>query len=82
MRTLSIQKARRARLTSDESNIDALVERLEEEGCDDALVGVGQPGQLALEFIREVAVGTAVACRPPHRSVRAELPHTAPALGT
>jgi hypothetical protein len=29
-----------------------------------------------------VAVGTAVTCRPPHRSVRAELPHTAPALGT
>ena len=28
-----------------------------------------------------VAVGTAVTCRPPHRSVRAELPHTAPASG-
>jgi integrase len=26
-----------------------------------------------------VAVGTAIADRPPHRSVRAELPHTAPA---
>jgi len=30
---------------------------------------------------KEVAVGTAVTCRPPHRSVRAELPHTAPASG-
>ena len=40
-------------LSSDESNMDALVERLAEEGCDDALVGVGQPGHLALEFIRE-----------------------------
>ena len=40
-------------LTSVESGIDALVERLAEEGCDDALVGVGQPGRLALEFIRE-----------------------------
>lgn len=40
-------------LTSDESDLDALVERLAEEGCDDALVGVGQPGRLALEFIRE-----------------------------
>ncbi|VVO55710.1 hypothetical protein PS893_00520 [Pseudomonas fluorescens] len=39
-------------LTSDESDMDALVERLAEEGCDDALVGVGQPGCLALEFIR------------------------------
>lgn len=28
-----------------------------------------------------VAVGKAVACLPPHRSVRAALPHTAPALG-
>jgi hypothetical protein len=40
-------------LTSDESDMDALVERLVEEGCNDALVGVGQPGSLALEFIRE-----------------------------
>lgn len=40
-------------LTSNESDMDAVVERLAEEGCDDALVGVGQPGRLALEFIRE-----------------------------
>jgi len=40
-------------LTSDESDMDALVERLAEEGCGDALVGVGQPGRLALEFIRD-----------------------------
>lgn len=40
-------------LTSDESDTDALVERLAEEGCDDALVGVGQPGRLAIEFVRE-----------------------------
>lgn len=32
-----------------------LVERLGEAGCDDALVGVGQPGRLALEFTREAA---------------------------
>lgn len=32
---------------------DALVERLGAAGCDDALVGVGQPGRLALEFSRE-----------------------------
>ena len=30
---------------------------------------------------KEVAVGTAVASRPPHRSQRAGLPHWAPALG-
>lgn len=35
------------------SDIDALVERLGEAGCDDALVGIGQPGRIALEFIRD-----------------------------
>lgn len=40
-------------LTSDESDMDALMERLAEESCDDALVGVGQLGRLALEFVRE-----------------------------
>lgn len=35
--------------------MDELVERLAKEGCDDALVGVGQPGQLALAFIREAS---------------------------
>jgi hypothetical protein len=40
-------------LTSHESDVDALVERLAEEGCDDALVGIGLPGRLALEFVRE-----------------------------
>lgn len=34
--------------------MDALVERLTEEGCDDAWVGVGQLGRLALEFTREL----------------------------
>ncbi|WP_310195058.1 helix-turn-helix transcriptional regulator [Pseudomonas hunanensis] len=39
----------------DEADIDALLERLGEAGCDDALIGVGQPGRLALEFVREAA---------------------------
>lgn len=34
-------------------DVDALVERLGEAGCDDALVGVGQPGRIALDFTRE-----------------------------
>jgi len=42
-------------LTSDESDMDALVERLAEAGCDDALVGIGQPDRLALEFVREAS---------------------------
>ncbi len=32
---------------------DELVERLGEAGCDDALVGIGQAGRIALEFTRE-----------------------------
>lgn len=32
---------------------DALVERLGEAGCDDAVVGIGQPGRIALDFTRE-----------------------------
>ncbi|KQZ26901.1 AlpA family transcriptional regulator [Duganella sp. Root1480D1] len=40
-------------LTSDDSNHDELIERLGEAGCDDALIGIGQPGRVALEFTRE-----------------------------
>ena len=32
---------------------DEIVERLGAAGCDDALVGIGLPGRLALEFTRE-----------------------------
>lgn len=42
-------------LADDDHDPDALVERLGEAGCDDALVGIGQPGRLALEFTREAA---------------------------
>ncbi len=41
------------RLAQAEQEMDALVERLGNEGCDDALVGLGQPGRLALAFTRE-----------------------------
>lgn len=51
-----------------EADVDpqALVERLGEAGCDDALVGVGLPGRLALAFTRvadsaEIAVYSALA---------------------
>ncbi|KCV59388.1 helix-turn-helix transcriptional regulator [Bordetella bronchiseptica] len=40
-------------LADADSDLDALVERLGEAGCDDALVGMGLPGRLALEFTRE-----------------------------
>jgi hypothetical protein len=47
-------------------DIDALVERLGEAGCDDALVGIGTTGRLALSFAREAksaadAISAAVA---------------------
>ncbi|WP_417329503.1 helix-turn-helix transcriptional regulator [Halomonas cupida] len=40
-------------LADRDSDQEALVERLGAAGCDDALVGVGLPGRLALEFSRE-----------------------------
>ncbi len=40
-------------LADDDGDADALVERLGDAGCDDALVGIGQPGRMALEFTRE-----------------------------
>ena len=42
----------------------------------------GRRGRLDMMVaVPGIAVGTAIPDRPPHRSVRAELPHTAPALG-
>ena len=41
------------RLSAANQNVDDLIERLGAEGCDDVLVGVGQPGRVALEFTRE-----------------------------
>lgn len=40
-------------LHESDADHDDLVERLGEAGCDDALVGIGQPGRIALEFTRE-----------------------------
>jgi hypothetical protein len=52
-------------LGSPDVDTDDLVERLSDAGCDDAVVGVGRRGRLALEFTREAedaarAVGSAV----------------------
>ncbi len=49
-------------LSAHDCDQHAHVERLGEAGCDDALVGIGQPGRLALEFSREAAsAGVALA---------------------
>lgn len=47
------------RLAAQDCDAQELVERLGETGCDDALVGVGQPGRLALEFTREAPTARA-----------------------
>ena len=40
-------------LVDQDGEPDTLIELLGAVGCDDALVGVGQPGRLAMEFSRE-----------------------------
>lgn len=42
-------------LAENDCDADAVVERLGEAGCDDALVGIGLPGRLALEFTRDAS---------------------------
>ncbi len=34
---------------------DSYIEQLYEAGCDDALIGIGKQGSIALEFIRSAA---------------------------
>jgi predicted DNA-binding transcriptional regulator AlpA len=40
------------KLSDTDCNADSIVERLGAEGCDDALVGIGTPGRIALTFTR------------------------------
>lgn len=49
-------------LADDDRDSEVLIERLAEAGCDDALVGIGQPGRLALEFTREAADAQTAVC--------------------
>ena len=42
-------------LAEGDSDAAAIVERLGASGCDDALVGTGIPGRIALSFTREAA---------------------------
>jgi predicted DNA-binding transcriptional regulator AlpA len=49
------------KLPTADASAESLVERLGEAGCDDALVGVGQPGRIAFDFTREArSAGEAV----------------------
>ncbi len=40
-------------LAAEAAAVDELVERLGAAGCDDALIGIGQPGRMALDFTRD-----------------------------
>jgi predicted DNA-binding transcriptional regulator AlpA len=42
-------------LSPDAQDTDDLIDQLAQAGCDDALIGSGRPGRLALEFTREAA---------------------------
>jgi len=46
------------KLAADITNMDEVVERLGELGCTDALVGLGQPGYIGLDFVREAEDAT------------------------
>ena len=46
-------------LAAEDCDHDAIVERLAEAGCDDATIGIGQPGRIALVFTREGATALA-----------------------
>ena len=41
------------KIAAESADPKELVERLGEAGCDDAVIGTGQPGRIALEFSRE-----------------------------
>ena len=45
--------ALRYQWTSSNDEVEQLIERLGAGGCDDALIGLGHPGRIAMEFSRE-----------------------------
>jgi len=54
--------------------VEKIEERLFEAGCDDAIIGFGQKGRIALNFTRE-AESAEVAILSALRNVKAALPH-------
>lgn len=60
-------------LSDNDAHPTDLVERLGAAGCDDALVGIGRPGRLALEFTRE-AIDASSAIRSALADVRQAVP--------
>ncbi|MBD2858907.1 DNA-binding protein [Spongiibacter sp. KMU-158] len=46
-------------IQGDKTNTDSIVEKLAEAGCNDALIGLGQSGRIALNFDREAKTALA-----------------------
>lgn len=61
------------RLPETSCDLDAVTQQLGEAGCDDALVGMGLPGRLGLDFVRE-ADSAEAAMRSALADVRKALP--------
>jgi hypothetical protein len=61
-------------LPTDDIDLDAHVERLGACGCDDAVVGIGRKGQIALSFLRE-ADSAEAAILSGITDVRCAIPH-------
>ncbi|WBY02783.1 DNA-binding protein [Ramlibacter tataouinensis] len=55
MRNEEFEFSLRFRLPADCPDYDVLVERLYEAGCNDATIGIGLPGYIGLDFIREAS---------------------------
>lgn len=49
---MSGMKALDSGMNGEDATLDALIDRLAAAGCDDALIGTGLPGRIALEFDR------------------------------
>ena len=60
-------------LSAQDCDHENIVERLGAAGCDDALVGIGQPGRIALEFVREAETAKAALI-----SALADIKHAVP----
>lgn len=71
--TMEYQFTLHYRLAETDNDFDAIVERLGEAGCDDALVGMGLPGCLGLDFVRE-AKSAEAAMRSALADVRQAIP--------
>lgn len=62
------------KLPTSQTSTDELVDMLYANGCDDALIGTGLPGQITLDFIREAEYEGSV-IKSAHQDVLKTIPH-------